>query len=138
MTIMAATKIFLSCLTTLILFNALFFITGYNTSIISYESILGVFLTLGGIAILISLIPTTSASGTIKWFMAIIIMTSIMYSITFTVLTYNLTVGIGLASNLTNMFSGDLNSLSFMPWLFFMVIGLIGLISGIMATSGGD
>lgn len=104
------------------------------------SSIIGIFLTLGVIAVGVSVIPTTSGGSTITWFLSTIIVLSILYSISFNVLTFNMTVGIGLVTKLTNMpqFSSDLNNIGFMPYLFFQVIGLIGLIGGIFAMKGSS
>src|SRR4030042_5769580 len=135
---MVAQKIFLSCLTTLILFNLLFFLTGYNTSFLSYDSVTGIFITLGIIAVIVSALPLVDSESTMKWFLHTIIICSILYSFSFKILGYPINVGIGLASNLSNMFSSDIATLSFMPWLFFTFLGLLGVICGVISTSGGE
>lgn len=135
---MAGQKIFISCLVTLILFNILFFVTGLNSELFTYDKVLATFVTLGIIAVVISALPIIDSESTMRWFVSIVIICSIMYSITFNVLGYNITIGVGLASNLTNMFVANINNISFLPWLFFTSISLLGIISGIMAMSGGD
>lgn len=138
---MAGQKIFLSCLVTLILFNLLFYITGYNDSFLSYESILSLFITLGLTAIVIAVLPVIDSESTAKWFLSIVMMASILYRFTVTipVIDWELPpIGIGLATNLSGMFDADINSLSFMPFIFFTIIGLIGLISGMISMSGGE
>lgn len=135
---MVAQKIFISCMATLIIFNLLFFLTGYNTSWIAWDSVTGVFITLGIIAVIVSALPLIDSESTMKWFMHTIIICSIMYSFSFTILGYPINVGIGLASNLANMFSSDINTIAFMPWLFFTFTGLLGVICGVISVSGGE
>ena len=129
---------FISCLTTLIIFNFLFFITGLNTDILSASSIIGIMVSLAVIAVAVSLIPTTSASGSMNWLMGMVIAVSLFFSVSFTVFTYDITIGVGLATHITDMFPLDMESLMFMPWLFFTIIGILGTVSGIMAMSGGE
>ena len=138
---MAGQKIFLGCLITLILFNLLFYITGYNDSYLSSSSIIGLFVTLGLVAVAISVLPIIDSESTAKWFLSVVIMASILFQFTVTipVVEWEMPpIGIGLATNLSGMFSSDINSLSFMPFIFFTMIGLIGLISGIISMSGGE
>lgn len=134
---MGTQKIFLSSIITLLVFNIAFFITGYNDTLLSATSIIGYFLTLAVIAVVISIIPTTSAGSTITWLMRVVMVVSIIYSVSFNVLTYTLTVGVGLCSKLTNMFSSNVNNIGFIGWLFFMIIGLVGTVSGLLSMSGG-
>lgn len=130
-------KAFISVLVVLVLFNAVFYIAGYNDDLLSFSSIIGIFLSLGVIAVVVSIIPTTSAGSTISWFLQTIMILSILYSISFSVLTYNLTIGVGLVTKLTNMFSGSVNDLSFIPYLFFHLLGIIGLLAGLLGAKEG-
>ena len=134
---MGTQKIFLSSVVTLLFFNIAFYIIGLNETLLSAGSIIGYFITLSVIAVIISIIPTTSAGSTITWLMRVVIIVSIIYSVSFNVLTYSLSVGVGLCTQLTNMFSSSVNSLEFIGWLFFTIIGIVGTISGIIAMSGG-
>jgi hypothetical protein len=110
---------------------------GLTTFNLSASSIIGIFITLGIIVVLISIVPTLGVAPAIKWFMSSIIFISIFYSVTVNLLTYNLTIGIGLATNIISMFSGDPNSLSFLPWIFFTSLGLFGVICGMFSISSG-
>lgn len=135
---MGTQKIFISSILTLAVFNIAFYIVGLNETLFSYGSIIGYFITLGVIAVGISIIPTTSAGSTITWLMRVVIVVSIIYSISFNVLTYTISVGMGLCTQLTNMFSSDINNITFIGWVFFTIIGLVGTISGIVSMSGGS
>jgi hypothetical protein len=133
---MVAEKVFVSCIIVLLLFNFIFYVSGYNPDLLSVGSIIGIFVTLGGIAVIVSFIPTVSAGGTVQWFATSLIMVGLFYSVSFQVLSYNVHIGLGLASNITNMFSADMGTIAFMPFLFFTAIGLIGIISGIIMFAG--
>jgi len=137
---MASAKLFLSCLVALVFFNIVFFIMGLYGTLFSSSTVIGMIIALGLIAVGASVVPTVSVSGSIKWFMAIVMVMSILYSFSFTVLSYPISYGLGLCSNLANMYSGDLSTIGFLPWLFFNSVGLIGLVSGVMAIggAGGD
>jgi hypothetical protein len=137
---MASAKLFLSCLVALVFFNIVFFIMGLYGTLFSSSTVIGMIIALGLIAVGASVVPTVSVSGAITWFMAIVMTMSILYSFSFQVLSYPISYGLGLCSNLANMFSGDLSSIGFLPWLFFNSIGLIGLVSGVLAIggAGGD
>lgn len=135
---MVAQKIFVSCIITLVLFNFIFYVSGLNPELLNTGNLIGIFVSLGVIVVIAAVVPTVSGGGTVKWFAWSLIMLGLFYSVTFQVLGKNIPIGFGLASNLTNMFSGDLESISFMPWLFFTAIGMIGVISGIVMTGGGS
>jgi hypothetical protein len=140
---MASGKIFLSVLVTLIFFNIVFYLIGYNSEIVSTDRIIGVFITLGVIALLAGLLPLTDVGAPAKWLMSIISILSILYAITIPLSKIPLLklpdqkYGVGLASSLIGMFSSDPASISFIPFLFFTSLSLIGVISGMMAISGG-
>lgn len=135
---MGAQKIFVSCLITLVLFNILFYLTGYNVSMMDTGTIISMFVTAGLLAATIAMIPTTSGGGTLTWFISTLMMLALLYAIDVPIFTYTLRIGVGLVSNLTGMFSGDVNSLSFLPFMFFNAIGLIGILSGVMMMNSGD
>lgn len=128
-------KVFAGSLFTLILFNMVFYLSGYSPSILNAGQLLGTFITIGLIAIGIALIPFTTSSSTVRWFMSIVIVISLIYSVSFNILTWNVTIGVGLSTNLANMFPSSTSSIAFMPWLFFTFLGLLGLVSGIVAIS---
>jgi len=137
---MASSKIFLGCLVTLILFNMIFFIAGLYGTLFTSSNVIGMIIALGLIAVGASVVPTVNVTGAIKWFMALTIVMSLLYSYQFSVLSYPISYGLGLCTNLTNLYSGDLSTIGFMPWLFFNGVGLVGLISGVMTIggAGGD
>lgn len=135
---MASGKIFLSVIVTLIIFNIVFYLTGYNSEIVSTKRIIGVLITLGIIAIMLGFVPVTDMGTPAKWLMSLITMISILFSISFQVLTHDVTIGVGLASSLITMFSSDPASINFIPFLFFTALSLIGVISGMLTISGGD
>lgn len=135
---MVAQKIFISCMVTLVLFNFVFYVSGLNADLLSAGSLIGFFLTLGAIAVVVSVIPLLNGGSVLQWFSSSLIMIGLFYSVNLSVLTYNVPIGIGLASNITNMFSSDMTALSFMPFLFFTAVGLIGIISGIIMFAGNS
>ncbi len=139
---MVAQKIFVSCLIALVLFNFIFYVSGLNPDLLSAESLIGIFIALALIAVIASIIPTVSAGGTVSWFLWTAIMAGLFYSVSFDIqlgiFSRHIIIGFGLASHLTEMFVGDINNVSFIPWLFFTTIGLIGVISGIVMAGGGN
>jgi hypothetical protein len=134
---MASSKIFLGALVTLILFNMVFFIAGLYGTLFTSSNVIGMVIALGLITVGASIVPTVNVTGAIKWFMALTIVMSLLYSFQFTVLSYPISYGLGLCSNLSNLYSGDLSTIGFLPWLFFNSVGLVGLISGVMTIGGG-
>lgn len=146
---MVGTKVFLSCLITLVIFNFLFYMMGYNNKLLDYTRIISTVVVFGIIVVVVSIIPTTSAGGSIKWLIMSLIAVTMFYSYTFTIdidwglIQYHsapLTIGIGLCTTILDVFGTmNMNSLTFLPWLFFTFLGLVGVISGIIAMSGsGD
>lgn len=134
---MVAEKVFVSCLIALVLFNFVFYVSGLNPDLLSVGSLIGIFITIGGIAVVVSVIPFLNTGGSVSWFGNSLIMLGLFYSVGFDVLSYHVQIGIGLASNLTNMFNSDLNSITFMPYLFFLALGVVGTLAGIIMMSGG-
>ncbi len=134
---MGAQSIFIKILAVLITFNFLFYLVGWNSGFLDVAGIIGIFVGLGVITVIIAIIPFTYASTSIKWLMSTIVVVSIIYRFDFDILTYHLSYGIGLASSLSAMFNSNPNVLGFMPYLFFTFLGLIGLITGIVAMGGG-
>lgn len=135
---MAGTNILLICLSTLALFNILFFLAGYNANLFSVSTIISILLTLGIGAVVLSSIPTASNGGAVQWILSALLFISLFYQVDFTIMGRPYSVGIGLVTNLTNHFSASPTELSFMPFLFFHVLGFVGVITGIMSASGGD
>ena len=135
---MVALKIFLSCTITLILFNMIFFLSGVTPTLLTWETVFGALITLGVIAVVVSVIPIADSETTMRWFMSSVFMVCMFYSVNVSVLTYNLTVGIGLVTRLTSLFSNNINSIGFIPYLFFTFIGLAGVITGIVAVGSSD
>ena len=133
---MGSQKIFLSSLAILIVFNVLFYVSGYNDKILSAMHVISILLSLGLIAIGISVLPFAGGEVTITWFVKVVILISILYQIDFKMMGFKFPIGIGLVSNLTIMFSESIEELSFMPWIFFNIVGIVGLISGIISMSG--
>lgn len=132
-------KVFLLCIMTLIFFNLLFWILGLNYEFITITSIISIFLVLGGIAIVVAIIPTTNAGGAVLWLMSMVIMAGLFYKVQVGILQYNIQVGIGLSTNLANMFSTNINELAFLPYIFFQLLGLGGVISGmVLVASSGE
>ena len=129
-------KLFLSALTVLILFNAIFYISGYNDALFSLESLINIFVLVGVTVVVISIIPFLGGENTVMWFAKTIIIVGFLYQVRFNVMGYNFPVGVGLVSNLTGMFSESIEELSFMPWIFFHLIGVIGLIGGLTMDTG--
>lgn len=134
---MGAQKIFIICLFIFVFFNVIFYMAKLNTFMLSASSIIGIFITLGGIAVILSIIPTTNAAPALKWFMSIILVVSIFYSITIPggLMGPTITIGIGIATNIISMFSSDTNSFSFLPWIFFTILSLLGVVCGMLSIS---
>jgi hypothetical protein len=109
-----------------------------NPDLLSVGTLIGVFITIGTVAVIMSVIPLLSAGGTVSWFGSSLIMLSLFYSVGFDVLGYHLQIGVGLASNMTNMFNSDLNSITFLPYFFFLALGVVGTLAGIVMMSGGS
>jgi hypothetical protein len=132
-------KIFMVCLTVLLLSNfVVYFVsTGGEQVLTLGDLIIKNFITLGLIAILASVIPLTEGGTSIRWFVGTLTILVMLFKIDLTVLTYNVSVGVGLASNIINIFS-DTSGLNLLPYVFFIFIGLLATISGIVLTSGGD
>ena len=140
---MGVKKIFISILATLIFFNIIFYVISLSGFLFYESDIVSVFLTLGVIAIGVSIAPIVDSEGPIVWFMSIIVICSILYQIKLTipVIHVNLPpIGVGLVTRLTNLpvCSSDINSIWFMPFIFFHTLGLMGVISGILSISGGS
>jgi hypothetical protein len=135
---MGASKVFLSCLTVLILFNVVFYLITTSEQLIPTELIIGNLITLGLIAVVASVVPFTGGETALRWFFSTIMMLCIVFRLDLQILTYTLSIGIGLGSNMINLFAGDITGLGLLPFLFFTFISLIATISGIMLTAGGD
>ncbi len=141
---MGSSGTFLKVMGTLAFFNLIFYLTGLMTSFIDVSGLIATFLLLGVVIVIVSFIPTTSAGGSIRWFLSAIIITSIIFKIgPYTILEIPRVeipqIGIGLCTNIMDIFGLDFNSFNFIPYLGFLFLGMIGLISGIMAmNSGGD
>jgi hypothetical protein len=135
---MASEKILTVVLAIVIFFNLIFFITGYTADMINASSILGYFVSVAIIGVIISIIPTTSASGAVTYLLSGVLMMMTLYGFDFTVGGYHVQLGIGLVSNLAGMFSSNPNSLAFLPYLFFNALGLLGVLSGIIILAGGN
>jgi hypothetical protein len=95
------------------------------------------FITLGLIAMLAAGIPFTEGGTAIRWFVGTLTILVMLFRIDLTILSRNVSVGIGLASNIINIFS-DTSGLNLLPYVFFIFLGLLAMISGIVLTSGGD
>lgn len=134
---MAGEKILVCVITILVFFNLIFYVSGYNSELASSSAILNYFVHFGIIAVIIAMLPTTSGSGTINYVLGGAIMLGILYAFDFTLLGYHFQLGIGLASNLAGMFDSDPGAFSFLPNLFFNMLGLIGVISGMIILAGG-
>ena len=164
---MAIEKMFFSCLIILILFNFLLFvIPGGNSDLLSVSSIIGIFTGAAVIVALASFVPTTEAGSGFRWVLNIVIALCLFYNVDFTIGgtsyngtllpgrpsnltpiglptvttggTWNIKFGVGLATNITKIFSSDPNTLAFIPWLFFTFVGLMGAICAILMMAGGD
>lgn len=135
---MASEKILTIVIATVVFFNLVFYVTGYNATLVNASTIISELVSVGVIAILISLIPTTSASGAVTYLLSGVVMLTILYSFNFSILTYNIQIGVGLVSNLSSMFPGDPSSLSFLPFLFFNMLGLLGVVSGMIVLAGAN
>jgi hypothetical protein len=135
---MTTMKIFVTCLIILFLFNLGFYILGVSTYLLSWSVIFGLFTTLGIIAVAISVLPIVDSESAVQWFVSIVFVVALLYSVNLNILTYNFPVGIGLATHVIEVFDSDPEALSFLPWLFFNGVGLIGVLSGILTMVGGD
>ena len=135
---MGSSKVFLSCLTVLILFNFVFYLVTSSGQLVPVDIIIGNLITLGLITVVASVIPFTGGETAMKWFFSTIMMLCIIFRLDITILTYNVSVGLGLGSNMINLFAGDISGLGLLPFLFFTFISLIATISGIMLTAGSD
>jgi len=135
---MGSSKVFLSCLMTLILFNFVFYLITTSGQLVPVDIIIGNLITLGLITVVASVIPFTGGETAMRWFFSTIMMLCIIFRLDITILTYNVSVGIGLGSNMINLFAGDIAGLGLLPFLFFTFISLIATISGIMLTAGSD
>jgi hypothetical protein len=132
-------KIFISCLITLILFNVVFYILGISSYLLSWNVIFGLFTTLGIIAVVVSVLPVVDSESAAQWFVSVVFVVALMFSVQLNILTYSFPVGLGLATHVIEVFDSDPNTLAFLPWLFFTGIGLIGTLTGILTMAGsGD
>jgi hypothetical protein len=122
----------------LILFNVVFYLTTNSGQLVPTELIIGNLITLGLIAVVASVVPFTGGETALRWFFSTIMMLCIVFRLDLQILTYTLSIGIGLGSNMINLFAGDITGLGLLPFLFFTFISLIATISGIMLTAGGD
>jgi hypothetical protein len=134
---MGSAKVFLSCLVVLILFNVIFYLITTNGQLVLTNSIFSSLITLGLIAVVASVVPFTGGETALRWFFSTLLMVGIVFGTDVTVLGYTFPIGIGLGSNMINLFSADVSGLGMLPFLFFTFISLIATISGIMLTAGG-
>lgn len=118
-------------------FNFVLYIANIG-NLLSISSIITTFVSLGAIAVAVSLIPLIHASDTMRWFMSTAIVVALLYSISFSFLTWNITIGLGLVTNITNLFNSNPNQIGFLPWIFFQFIGFIVLLAGIYGLGSGD
>lgn len=135
---MASSKVFLSCLTVLILFNVVFYLITTSGQLLPTDSMFGFLVTIGLIAIGGSVITLSLAGTAIKWFFSTLVIVGIIFGTTVQVLGYNFQIGLGLGQNMISLFAGDITGLGLLPFLFFSFISLIATISGIMLVAGGD
>lgn len=139
---MALGKICISCLTVLILANFTFYMMGYNSSVLSATALIGEFVTIAIIGVLISLLPTTSGAGAVRWLLSTLIIVTIVFSWNIdlsAIPTFgSYPLGFGLGSNLIGMFSASTDSLEFLPFIFFTLISLMAVVSGIFALGGSS
>jgi hypothetical protein len=132
---MAMEKVFGVCMVILLLCNIVVYLTTTNGTLLSSDLIVRNFITLGLVAILASVIPLTEGGTSIRWFVGALAILTLLFRITVTISGYDLTVGIGLATNIIGLFSDS--GLGLLPYLFFWFIGILATISGIIFTSGG-
>lgn len=105
---------------------------------LSVDSIISEAMALGVIAILISVIPTASTGHSVTWFMTIVLVVYMLYSLHFNLLGYDVGIGFGLVSNITALFSSNPNELAFLPYVFFNFIGFVALISGVYGLGSAE
>lgn len=138
---MATSKIFLSCIVILMLFNVVFYLITTNGELVPTKDMISEFIGIGIIAVVASIIPFTGGATTVKWFLSTLVVLGIVFrqeiQVTIAGEVYSFSVGVGLGSNMTNLFK-DTSGIGLLPFLFFTFISLIATITGIMMTMGGD
>ncbi len=123
------------CTGVLILFNFIAFLLGFNPSFFNPLSLIANFVVIGGLIALTALIPLINGgSSQITWIGKVGLMISILFSVN--IIGFNL--GLGLCSNLMNLGVADINNILCLPYYFFLGLGIMALISGVMSLGGGE
>lgn len=135
---MAAKDLFIKVVAFLGFINFILYLA--NISILmNIGSIITTFVSLGLIVVAISILPfVNSGSQSVKWFIITALVVAMLYSIQFDVMTWHVVIGLGLVTNITNLFSSSPTHISFLPFLFFNFLGFIALISGILGMGSGE
>lgn len=135
---MASSHIFIVCLMVLLVTNIVFYTAGIFTDLLTAGGIIGAIISAGLIVVALSMIPTTSGAPALKWLISSMLFIGLFYQISFPILTYNISIGFGLCSNIIDFFAPYTDGLGLLPWLFYFFLGIIGVISGLMMGQGGD
>lgn len=130
-------KLFIASFVTLIFFNLIAYIIGLSGIFLTPIGIIGLVLTVVAIGILASLIPLVNGTS-FTWVLTLVMMIALLFSVNIPFGVWTLPVGLGLCSNLMNMFPVDLTNPLFAGYLFFLTIGSLGIIGAISATSSGS
>ena len=128
-------KIFMGVFVTLLIANVTTFLAGITTNYLSFNNIISTFITIALIVVILAMIPFTQGGFILKWIAGIVVIISILFSINIGgILGINL--GLGLASNLMNLFPSNPNEPMFIGYLFFLMLGVIALVDGTLTVSG--
>jgi hypothetical protein len=135
---MAAKDIFLKVLAFLGFINFVLYLADVS-NLLDIGSIITTFVSLGLIVVAISILPfVNSGSSSVKWFIITALVVAMLYSVQFDVMTWHVVIGLGLITNITNLFSSSPTNISFLPFLFFNFLGFIALVSGIIGLGSGE
>jgi hypothetical protein len=129
---------FLKSMGILIFFNLIAFILGYLPSLFNINSFIGVFIIIIPFVVVAALASflVPDMPQTIRWIASLGILTGILVKIDLPVVGE---IGIGLCTNMMTLGVADINNISCLVYYFFLIIGLIASVSGVMSmNSGGE
>jgi len=131
---MGGQETFIGATAILLIFNLIFYVLGSLPTVFSIGDLLVTFLLIGAVILTSSVIPYINAGApSVKWFGGTILLLCMLIAFPIHVWPYDFNIGFGLATNLISLGTPDINNLNCIPFYFFLMIGLIAFIGGIMA-----
>lgn len=133
-------KPYLLCITFFGVLNLATMFLGFNEFLLTSSSIISVIITVGLVAVGISLLPLTSGGSTARWLLSLILMVSLLFSVSFDIVTWHVQIGIGLCTNIMNLIPDGSNPTvpQFFLWICLLFVGILGVISAITSTASSD